>query len=136
MSRTTEDRHLNFGNCMGQSCSAHDRPTQKRFYRCVSRFWRTFMAENSAGEDLTILLLARAMVECISAHHLCITTNDLTLLLHKVGYLTLKCRNAANSNLPLDWQFSIISRAYIYIAKFEHSTFLTVVIQYPWSKQC
>jgi len=112
MSRTTEDRHLNFGSCMGQSCSAHDRPTQKRFYRCVSRFWRTFMAENSAGEDLTILLLARAMVECISAHHLCITTNDLTLLLHKVGY----------SNLPLDWQFSIISRAYIYIAKFEHST--------------
>jgi len=52
MSRSVEDRHLNFGSCMGRSCAAHERPMQKSSYYRVSRFWCTFMAENSATEDL------------------------------------------------------------------------------------
>jgi len=52
MSRTVEDRHLNFQSCMGRSCAAHDKPMQKSFYHRISRFWCIFVVENSAAKDL------------------------------------------------------------------------------------
>ena len=39
---------------MGRLWAAYDRPMQTSFYRRVSRFWCTFMAESSAAEDLSL----------------------------------------------------------------------------------
>jgi len=38
MSRTVEDRHLNFGSCMGRLCAAHDKPMQKCFTTALADF--------------------------------------------------------------------------------------------------
>jgi len=86
-SRSFEDCHLNFRSCMGRSCAANDKPMQKCFYLRISRFWCTFVPENSAAEDLAARMCKRGP----KLTAICHMPNHPTL--HRVlwQYLQLSC---------------------------------------------